>query len=159
MVEEAAEILEAHVIASMPKTTQHLILIGDHQQLKPSTTVYELAKHFYLDVSLFERMVKIVVNFEYFRCKVLKALSNLLLIFQGIRSANLSKILVQHWFPTVAAIIASCWCNSPCDKKWWKPLTEINNSVVFHWFLNVQMMFKKTDLRKHLYFRKNYKKT
>jgi len=38
-------------------------------------------------------------------------------------------------------------------------LTEINNSVVFHWFLNVQMMFKKTDLRKHLYFRKNYKKT
>ena len=35
-----------------------MILIGDHQQLRPNPTVYELAKHYNLDVSLFERMVK-----------------------------------------------------------------------------------------------------
>ena len=57
IVEEAAEVLEAHIVTSMPETTQHLILIGDHQQLKPSPTVYELAIKYNLDMSLFERMV------------------------------------------------------------------------------------------------------
>ena len=57
IVEEAAEVLEAHIVTSMPQTTQHLILIGDHQQLKPSPTVYELARKYNLDISLFERMV------------------------------------------------------------------------------------------------------
>ena len=57
IVEEAAEVLEAHIVASMPRTIEHLILIGDHQQLKPSPTVYELALNYNLDVSLFERMV------------------------------------------------------------------------------------------------------
>ena len=32
-------------------------MIGDHQQLRPSTTVYELAKKYHLDVSMFERLV------------------------------------------------------------------------------------------------------
>jgi superfamily I DNA and/or RNA helicase len=36
----------------------HLILIGDHQQLRPNPAVYELAKKFDLDVSLFERMIR-----------------------------------------------------------------------------------------------------
>ncbi|XP_076813144.1 NFX1-type zinc finger-containing protein 1-like isoform X2 [Clavelina lepadiformis] len=58
IVEEAAEVLEAHIVTSMPRNTEHLILIGDHQQLKPSPTVYELAKKFNLDISLFERMIK-----------------------------------------------------------------------------------------------------
>nr|XP_009860073.1 NFX1-type zinc finger-containing protein 1 isoform X1 [Ciona intestinalis] len=57
IVEEAAEVLEAHIVTSMPRTTEHLILIGDHQQLKPSPTVYQLAKDYNLDVSLFERMI------------------------------------------------------------------------------------------------------
>nr|XP_039261973.1 NFX1-type zinc finger-containing protein 1-like [Styela clava] len=57
VIEEAAEVLEAHIITSMPKTTKHLILIGDHQQLKPSPTVYELARKYNLDTSLFERLI------------------------------------------------------------------------------------------------------
>lgn len=61
VVEEAAEVMEAHIITAMPKSTQHLILIGDHQQLKPSTTVYELAKKYHLDTSLFERMIKVKI--------------------------------------------------------------------------------------------------
>ena len=57
VVEEAAEVLEAHIITSLTKCTQHLILIGDHKQLRPNPTVYSLAKSYNLDVSLFERMV------------------------------------------------------------------------------------------------------
>jgi superfamily I DNA and/or RNA helicase len=34
LVEEAAEVLEAHVLASLSSMTQHLILIGDHKQLR-----------------------------------------------------------------------------------------------------------------------------
>lgn len=33
LVEEAAEILEAHVISSLHEKTEHLIMIGDHLQL------------------------------------------------------------------------------------------------------------------------------
>ncbi|PIK53269.1 hypothetical protein BSL78_09843 [Apostichopus japonicus] len=57
VVEEAAEILEAHVITSLNSYTDHLILIGDHQQLRPNPTVYKLCKDYKLDVSLFERLI------------------------------------------------------------------------------------------------------
>ena len=57
VVEEAAEVLEAHIVTSLSASCQHLILIGDHQQLRPSTTVFKLAKDYHLDVSLFERLI------------------------------------------------------------------------------------------------------
>ncbi|KAK7498028.1 hypothetical protein BaRGS_00010616 [Batillaria attramentaria] len=57
IVEEAAEVLEAHVVTTLHESCQHLILIGDHQQLRPSPTVYELCRHYQLDLSLFERLV------------------------------------------------------------------------------------------------------
>ncbi|XP_038652754.1 NFX1-type zinc finger-containing protein 1-like [Scyliorhinus canicula] len=63
IVEEAAEVLEAHIITTLSSACEHLILIGDHQQLRPSATVYELAKDFHLDVSLFERLIKMNVEF------------------------------------------------------------------------------------------------
>ncbi|XP_024415123.2 NFX1-type zinc finger-containing protein 1 [Desmodus rotundus] len=63
IVEEAAEVLEAHTIATLSKACQHLILIGDHQQLRPSANVYDLAKNFSLEVSLFERLVKVNIPF------------------------------------------------------------------------------------------------
>ncbi|KAI5619584.1 NFX1-type zinc finger-containing protein 1, partial [Silurus asotus] len=59
IVEEAAEVLEAHTITTLSRNCQHLILIGDHQQLRPSATVYELAKNFNLEVSMFERLVNV----------------------------------------------------------------------------------------------------
>ncbi|NWU30356.1 ZNFX1 protein, partial [Dyaphorophyia castanea] len=59
IVEEAAEVLEAHTITSLSEDCQHLILIGDHQQLQPSANVYDLAKNFNLEVSLFERLIKV----------------------------------------------------------------------------------------------------
>ena len=57
IVEEAAEVLEAHIVTSLTPGCQHLILIGDHQQLRPNPTVYDLQLNYDLDVSLFERMV------------------------------------------------------------------------------------------------------
>lgn len=47
-VEEAAELLEAHVLASLSEHTQHLILIGDHEQLRPKPDVYDLTVRAFL---------------------------------------------------------------------------------------------------------------
>ena len=35
LVEEAAEVLEAHILATLTPSVKHLILIGDHEQLRP----------------------------------------------------------------------------------------------------------------------------
>eukprot|EP00761_Pharyngomonas_kirbyi_P010510 gb/GECH01010530.1/.p1 GENE.gb/GECH01010530.1/~~gb/GECH01010530.1/.p1 ORF type:complete len:1383 (+),score=295.26 gb/GECH01010530.1/:1-4149(+) len=58
IVEEAAEVLEAHIVTSLKETTEHLILIGDHRQLRPSTEEFDIAYRLKLEVSLFERLVK-----------------------------------------------------------------------------------------------------
>ncbi|KAI2511976.1 Nfx1-type zinc finger-containing protein [Fragilaria crotonensis] len=61
VVEEAGEVLEAHVLSSLSVGTKHLILIGDHKQLRPKTETYNLTtsanKGYNLDRSLFERLV------------------------------------------------------------------------------------------------------
>ena len=64
IVEEAAEVLESHIITSLHSSCQQLILIGDHQQLRPKPHVYQLATRFHLDVSMFERLVKNGFPFE-----------------------------------------------------------------------------------------------
>lgn len=60
--EEAAEVLEAHVLASLTPQAEHLILVGDHEQLRPKVDAYELSidskRSFNLDLSLFERLVR-----------------------------------------------------------------------------------------------------
>uniref|UniRef100_A0A914W199 UBA domain-containing protein n=1 Tax=Plectus sambesii TaxID=2011161 RepID=A0A914W199_9BILA len=63
IMEEAAEVLEAHLVTSLTEGCQHAILIGDHKQLRPNPAVYELAKKFGLEISLFERLVN--NNFPY----------------------------------------------------------------------------------------------
>ena len=56
IVEEAAELLESQLLAVVLESVQHLIMIGDHKQLRPNVENYELVKHKSLDVSLFERL-------------------------------------------------------------------------------------------------------
>eukprot|EP00124_Ichthyophonus_hoferi_P002733 Ihof_evm4s199 gene=Ihof_evmTU4s199 len=60
VVEEAAEVLEAQTLASLTYCTQHIILIGDHLQLRPKCEDYTLSIEskcgYNLDVSLFERI-------------------------------------------------------------------------------------------------------
>ncbi len=57
LVEEAAEILEAQLLACLSPALEHLILIGDHKQLRPSNEYHALAIHHHIDVSLFERLI------------------------------------------------------------------------------------------------------
>lgn len=72
VVEEAAEVLEAHILTSLSDSTDHLILIGDHEQLRPKTDQYELRvesdQGFNLDLSLFERLIKTLM----FPCATLR---------------------------------------------------------------------------------------
>lgn len=64
LVEEAAETMEAPVTVACLPTLEHLILVGDHQQLRPHTQVKEFEDApFHLNLSLFERFV--VNNVEY----------------------------------------------------------------------------------------------
>ncbi|RPA83460.1 P-loop containing nucleoside triphosphate hydrolase protein [Ascobolus immersus RN42] len=61
LVEEAGEVLESHVLTAMGPSTNQLILIGDHKQLRPKANNYKLSVEkgdgFDLNRSLFERMV------------------------------------------------------------------------------------------------------
>uniref|UniRef100_A0A1I8A7B5 AAA family ATPase n=1 Tax=Steinernema glaseri TaxID=37863 RepID=A0A1I8A7B5_9BILA len=63
IVEEAAEVFEAHIVTALTVHCKHVILIGDHKQLRPTPEVYDLGRQFHLDVSLFERLMK--NNFPY----------------------------------------------------------------------------------------------
>ena len=63
IVEEAAEVLESHIVTSLNSDCEHLILIGDHKQLRPTPTVYTLAIKYNLEISLFERMIKNKMEF------------------------------------------------------------------------------------------------
>lgn len=62
--EEAGEVLEAHLLTCLLPSVQHVIFIGDHLQLRPQISNYELqsthpsGRRFSLDISLFERLVK-----------------------------------------------------------------------------------------------------
>ncbi|XP_053409251.1 NFX1-type zinc finger-containing protein 1-like isoform X2 [Mercenaria mercenaria] len=58
IVEEAAEVLESHLISNLTSGCEQLIMIGDHKQLKPKPNVYRLEREYNLDLSLFERMVR-----------------------------------------------------------------------------------------------------
>ena len=58
IVEEAAEVLEPQLVAALTKHTQHVILIGDHKQLRPKTIDHIIGREYQLDISMFERLVK-----------------------------------------------------------------------------------------------------
>ena len=58
IVEEAAEVLESHIVTTLTSSTQQIIMIGDHQQLRPKPNDYQLATNCNLEVSLFERLIK-----------------------------------------------------------------------------------------------------
>lgn len=64
LVEEAGEVLEAHTLTALLPSVEHAILIGDHFQLKPSVSNFDLTsesyrgKRYSLDMSLFERLVR-----------------------------------------------------------------------------------------------------
>ncbi|KAJ2982503.1 hypothetical protein NUW58_g6426 [Xylaria curta] len=64
LCEEAGEVLESHILTALLPSLEHVILIGDHLQLRPQVANYELSvnnplgEQYSLDVSLFERLVQ-----------------------------------------------------------------------------------------------------
>ncbi|OJD32329.1 dead box helicase [Diplodia corticola] len=68
LIEEAAETLEAPVTAACVPSLEHLILVGDHQQLRPHCHVSDHEDDpFFLNVSLFERLVRNKVEYDTLR--------------------------------------------------------------------------------------------
>ncbi|KAF4672300.1 hypothetical protein FOL47_000684, partial [Perkinsus chesapeaki] len=64
VIEEAGELLECQLVASLSSPNlQHLVMIGDHQQLRPKVNAYELTKKNHFDISLFERLINVDVPF------------------------------------------------------------------------------------------------
>ncbi len=59
LVEEAAEVLEPSLLAALNPDVEHLILIGDQQQLRPQVETYQLVKAFNFDISMMERLIKL----------------------------------------------------------------------------------------------------
>ncbi|KAJ5760746.1 hypothetical protein N7520_007902 [Penicillium odoratum] len=64
LCEEAGEVLEPHLLTAFLPEVEHVILIGDHQQLPPRVQNYDLSREnrnngaqYSLDVSLFERLL------------------------------------------------------------------------------------------------------
>ncbi|XP_021369417.1 NFX1-type zinc finger-containing protein 1-like [Mizuhopecten yessoensis] len=57
IIEEAAEVLETHIITALSPRCEHLILIGDHKQLEPKPSVYRLEQKYNLGLSMFERLL------------------------------------------------------------------------------------------------------
>jgi len=68
LVEEAGEILESHIVTSLREGCKHLIMIGDHRQLRPKVNQYQLTvesgRGFDLNRSLFERLILEEFPFE-----------------------------------------------------------------------------------------------
>ena len=89
IVEEAAEILEGQLVAVIPRSVQHLIMIGDHMQLRPIVHFMRLRKNHYLDVSMFERLVNCKLPFSQLRyqCRMRDEFVDLL------RELNIYKVL------------------------------------------------------------------
>ena len=58
LVEEAAEVPVSHLVSAFSSNLKHLILIGDHVQLKPKFNCYQLDKEYELRVSMFERLLR-----------------------------------------------------------------------------------------------------
>ena len=73
IVEEAAEILEAQLLAVLPASAQHLIMIGDHQQLRPQVQCDSLRRYHKMDVSMFERLINSLPSTQLgYQCRMRK---------------------------------------------------------------------------------------
>ncbi|VDI09955.1 Hypothetical predicted protein [Mytilus galloprovincialis] len=88
LLEEAAEIPEHHVVACLTSSCQQLIMIGDHQQLRPSYNDYKTALQHKINISLFERLIR-----ERFPYKQLE--------YQHRMRPIISQLLVPHIYRTL----------------------------------------------------------
>jgi hypothetical protein len=97
--EEAGEVLEAHILSALTPSTQHLILIGDHNQLRPHIATYSLSidsltgKNYQLDKSLFERLV--------YGNKAIKIEKTTILTQRRMRKVEISDLIRKTLYPNL----------------------------------------------------------
>ena len=61
LVEEAGEILEPCLVSAISRSTKHLILIGDHKQLRPNVDTFNLKLNCNFDISMMERLIRFIL--------------------------------------------------------------------------------------------------
>ncbi|XP_003387579.1 PREDICTED: NFX1-type zinc finger-containing protein 1-like [Amphimedon queenslandica] len=83
VVEEAAEVMEGHIVAALTKHIQHLVLIGDHKQLRPKANDFTIGRKHGLEISLFERLIK-------------NGLSSVQLKYQHRMRPEIAKLVCPH---------------------------------------------------------------
>nr|XP_058942771.1 NFX1-type zinc finger-containing protein 1-like [Pocillopora verrucosa] len=100
IVEEAAEILEAQLVAVIPPSVQHLIMIGDHEQLGPVVHFNRLKKH-HLDLSLFERLINCKLPYIQlgFQCRMRDEIVDLLRELKIYENLQTQDKLVKSYLP------------------------------------------------------------
>ncbi|KAJ8974613.1 hypothetical protein NQ317_019358 [Molorchus minor] len=103
IIEEAAEVLESHNISVLTPHCQQLLLIGDHQQLKPMTSDYNMQKTYDLGISLFERMVN-----NDMRCYTLNVQHRMRPELCSLITPTIYPILINHastkQYPSISGI-------------------------------------------------------
>ncbi|XP_011410018.1 PREDICTED: NFX1-type zinc finger-containing protein 1-like [Amphimedon queenslandica] len=83
VVEEAAEVMEGYIVAALTKHVQHLVLIGDHKQLRPKANDFTIGRKHGLEISLFERLIK-------------NGLSSVQLKYQHRMRPEIAKLVCPH---------------------------------------------------------------
>ncbi|TRY69971.1 hypothetical protein TCAL_02335, partial [Tigriopus californicus] len=103
VIEEAGQILESQVLAALPSSCTQLVMIGDHQQLKPITTTYELTKKYSMNVSMFERLINNKIPFVELQeqCRMRSEISNLV---SNIFYSNVRDHRSCHTLPDVKGV-------------------------------------------------------
>ncbi|CAB4000948.1 Hypothetical predicted protein, partial [Paramuricea clavata] len=88
IVEEAAEIIEGQLISVLPPSIEHLVMLGDQEQLQPRVNCYKLTQK-NLDCSMFERLINNKMPFQQLgkQCRMRDDIADLL------RSLNIYKDL------------------------------------------------------------------
>jgi superfamily I DNA and/or RNA helicase len=102
IVEEAAEVLEAHLVTSLNHGCQHVILIGDHHQLRPNPAVYKLAIDYHMDVSLFERLIRNRFQWVFAFHHNLLFCSHTQLSEQHRMRTEISQLFMPHFYDVLA---------------------------------------------------------
>jgi len=120
LLEEAGEIPEATLIAilRMP-SLERCVMIGDHQQLRPTTNSYELRVHKKLDVSCFERLVELNVKKSVLRTQNRMRKDVLLPVLQHYPGIVSNNAVIQCIKPVPWLISPLFWwvCEQPGVKQ------------------------------------------
>ncbi|KAH3765155.1 nf-x1 finger and helicase domain protein [Pelomyxa schiedti] len=112
--EEAGEVLESHILSCLCSDTRHIILIGDHQQLRPKCELYTLTmdskQGYNLDMSLFERLVVVEKTVPHVSLQIQRRmLPSIADLIRGTLYPHLQDHDTCAAYPPVAGLASPLW--------------------------------------------------